>query len=1233
MSILPYVVYYVVGEGSSAAINDIVAEIMAVLRSPGTDREAVLCMQAVFTLLDTLQRWSQDAKSRSQSSSVSTLSTSTAATNGGPGSSEEWSRVQSMLSMIPKDTMAKAAASCGAHARALLYYEAHVRVIHGGGANLTAHLMSPSFSDSEVTFLLEVYSRLEEPDGMEGLMTLRKGGPRPEDQRMAAEKAGSWSEAMTLYERDLSRQEEHRAKFWETCELKDAAALVEAKREDQKWVDSGATTRLGYLNCLLQMGHWQGLLGAVDGMLVGLDTTPGSRAGSDNSRAQLAAMGAAAAWRLGRWAPLERHLGIVSLFEMDSLSPDARWEVRLGKLLRDVSKKEGDRCNASEVNIMKEIELARAEVIGPFSAAAMESYTRAYPHLLKFHMLQEIADLWGTRSKDLGEQAHKRALRWDERLALLQPTMTTQSPVLALWRQLAAGDSNVANLCWLQQAALCRSTGHYDSALSAVVEAEAALVPGSKLERAELLYVRGDQHRGISELRTLDALLIQGGGDGAELTVSERASYRAQVLLTLAEWTAETGTGTREQISSLFQNSISLRQEWPSGLFRYAAYLDQLMVDARTRQNAGQGRALLCSSVTAGQTNDRADRLGGKARIKLGEDQHHLTFLPNVLQFYGKSVKNGHRHIYRALPRMLTLWFEFGTAMVGEPTKGNAGLPGRTFNETMALMAEFAKSIPMHAWMVVLSQLISRICHSHSEVSTLTRQMVTNVAVSYPQQASWALASVSKSAVPARRSAANAIITQAKRGNDDAKRIFVAAGSICEQLIKLCNHHPPSDSKRTISFKAEIPHLPHLLPSPLMVPVMASLTPTIPTPHPAGYYSAESALMKSSSGGRGAKTWQPFGDLVTLEGLLDDIQIMSSLQKPKRFVFLGSDGLEYPFLAKPKDDLRKDARMMEAAGVINRVFLEEPEAKRRQLYLRRFAVVPIIEDCGIIEWVANTRPMRLCLNDLLGSVREMQAAVKKDYDHAAALQNTKKAPLLEWLERTLRAYPPQFHRWFLEKFPEPAAWLNGRLAFTRTYAVWCMVGHTVGLGDRHGENVLLDMRSGDAIQIDFGCLFDHGITLPMPEMVPFRLTQNVIDGFGVAGVEGVYRKTCETTMSVLRKHRDTVLTIMESFVHDPLVEWVNKEQRRAIKNAHQNANNMGMNKGVETAAGNGPEVSNPQAKDALLTIDGRLRGTLLGVSSRPCMPLSVQGHVDRLIQEAGSKENLSKMYIWWQAWY
>ena len=34
-------------------------------------------------------------------------------------------------------------------------------------------------------------------------------------------------------------------------------------------------------------------------------------------------------------------------------------------------------------------------------------------------------------------------------------------------------------------------------------------------------------------------------------------------------------------------------------------------------------------------------------------------------------------------------------------------------------------------------------------------------------------------------------------------------------------------------------------------------------------------------------------------------------------------------------------------------------------------------------------------------------------------------------------------------------------------------------------------------------------------MVPFRLTQNLVDGFGVAGFEGAFRRAAEVTLQVV----------------------------------------------------------------------------------------------------------------------
>ena len=60
-----------------------------------------------------------------------------------------------------------------------------------------------------------------------------------------------------------------------------------------------------------------------------------------------------------------------------------------------------------------------------------------------------------------------------------------------------------------------------------------------------------------------------------------------------------------------------------------------------------------------------------------------------------------------------------------------------------------------------------------------------------------------------------------------------------------------------------------------------------------------------------------------------------------------------------------------------------------------------------------------------------------------------------------------------------------------------------------------------------GVAFEQGKTLPTPETVPFRLTRDVVDGMGVAGVEGVFRRSCEKTMEVMRASHEELRTIVE----------------------------------------------------------------------------------------------------------
>lgn len=64
----------------------------------------------------------------------------------------------------------------------------------------------------------------------------------------------------------------------------------------------------------------------------------------------------------------------------------------------------------------------------------------------------------------------------------------------------------------------------------------------------------------------------------------------------------------------------------------------------------------------------------------------------------------------------------------------------------------------------------------------------------------------------------------------------------------------------------------------------------------------------------------------------------------------------------------------------------------------------------------------------------------------------------------------------------------------------------------------------------FLCFSVQGLTLARPEIVPFRLTPSMVDGMGLCGFEGVYRRVMETCMSVLRTNRETLLSVLEPFL-------------------------------------------------------------------------------------------------------
>jgi len=165
-------------------------------------------------------------------------------------------------------------------------------------------------------------------------------------------------------------------------------------------------------------------------------------------------------------------------------------------------------------------------------------------------------------------------------------------------------------------------------------------------------------------------------------------------------------------------------------------------------------------------------------------------------------------------------------------------------------------------------------------------------------------------------------------------------------------------------------------------------------------------------------------------------------------------------------------------------------SQHRQLRLRTFAVTCLSEETGILEWVPETSSLRnlisvtynpqadqfskrrrgSCCTDF--SDPSMRAAYEdKCQDQYFKHGNlTRAGELFE--ELMLKEYPPVFFWWFVQQFRDPHAWYEARTLWTMSVAIWSGVGHVLGLGDRHSENILVDTSSGECVHVDFDCIFD-----------------------------------------------------------------------------------------------------------------------------------------------------------------
>ena len=953
-------------------------------------------------------------------------------------------------------------------------------------------------------------------------------------------------------------------------------------------------------------------------------------------------------------------------------------KLSIGRLLLNIFKKDKQAFNKTLLD-------TRLDTMISLSTS-MESYSRAYPYLIQLHVLSEIEEGFdfvsqldkdrdgsgdqlipskGSENIQMSSRKGKNSSirintqaghtkdqsssssrvisfmsKWDSRLDILPPSLSQRSFVMAVRRSIftIAGHSELVAKIWYDLCDLIQKSGNFLFAQITLRNAELSGLSRNQslLQECLILSKSGHTNKALSLLEPIEidvfALrrIFKSSKNSQSMftNIQERHDLANQLLLA-TKWMVESRQKQGKTIVERYKAVLALRPNWEDAFFELGRYLEYLYEDAKSKELARETFRTRGSSKSSKSSSFQ----------NIGDSDIISTYLHQTIELYSKAVLSGTKYIGQTLPRMLTLWFS--------NTTPEAPLISRTTCERIQdRMRKTGEKVPASILYTCISQLVSRAQHPNSETSKLINQtFLSKILYAFPHHGIWHVAGMMYSLNTDRQSIGKSILKEVgiafykETGKNSTRELFEDCLKLFRNLIELAAH---DTKEKKLNWKiGESCNL-----SRMIVPTKSALHINLPdSTHSEGGDEMDSNFVYFPT------------DQLFIKSFKEVVEVAASKARPKIISLLTVCGKTIKFLCKQEKngDLRKDAHMMEFNCIINRLLQEDSDARKRCLRLRTFSVTCLNEECGILEWVNNTNTLRNLIfeshsylpevypiiqaKDVMEELKRIQEIYFSDLDQL----------VLKYNELVLTKYRPYLHRWFFEKYSDPSEWLEARTSFTHSSAIWSIVGHIIGLGDRHTENILVDTFNGELVHVDFDCLFDKGLTLARPEIVPFRLTPNIVDAMGVCGIEGGYRKSMEVSLKLLRSNKDILLSILEPFLRDPTVAWGRAGRAQQLKISSFTSNSKHTRPTTEH--------DNADAKEALFKISKRLDGVYnifhpkaheisnvyisknmtipnrgIGALEEEELPLSVAGQAQRLIEEAADEVNLAQMYFGWTPW-
>ncbi|KFA46746.1 hypothetical protein S40293_08118 [Stachybotrys chartarum IBT 40293] len=531
---------------------------------------------------------------------------------------------------------------------------------------------------------------------------------------------------------------------------------------------------------------------------------------------------------------------------------------------------------------------------------------------------------------------------------------------------------------------------------------------------------------------------------------------------------------------------------------------------------------------------------------------------------------------------------------------------------TNKAVGRYLNQVPTRKFASLMNQLTSRLQHQESTFQKLLLELVFTICVDHPYHGMYQIWSATK----AKAQQKDGVAMQRLRANEKvAQRLATtkAVAEIWHSVDKVSKYyHAFAMDRNTTKYKSgskmalKDSSAGHNLASCL---VKYRIPP--PTMH------IDISVTKD------------YSKVPTTSRLDPTMVIASGVSAPKIITALASNGLKYKQLVKGgHDDLRQDAIMEQVFAAVSSLLKLHRTTQQRNLGIRTYKVLPLTATSGLIEFVPNTIPLHEFLMPAHERYHPKDMKGGQCRKDIFAVQNRAVDVRISTYRRVTEKFHPVMRYFFMEYFVDPDDWFEKRLAYTRSTAAISMLGHVLGLGDRHGHNILLDTKTGEAIHIDLGVAFEAGRILPVPELVPFRLTRDIVDGMGITKTEGVFRRCCEFTLDALREEQYSIMTILDVLRYDPLYTWsmsplrlakmqkARRDDEEAVDEADTGV--AEARKGKKAA---GPSNEASEADRALEVVQKKLSKTL-----------SVTATVNDLINQATDERNLAVLYSGWAAY-